>query len=424
MGSGLLFNIAFILNHGNKMKLCLFFLGVPDNLTILSPNRQTPPHYISRAISDMHRALNKAVQEERIPPIIPIRIRKPQRQLTKKQKKHQDKFTTQLIEHCINSERQAYEAKLADKQKVVKEGMDKVCRLKRMAKIDERIEEVWKEVDKKQTRREQNVATIQKYKAVIQRLQMEIKLLKEKQECKSMQYQLMCDTTRRMRGVLGEAVWRREDRRLRRRHASLGKEIEMLNAELYSRRDKVDELELALNSSSSGLGTNPTGQEVQETKSKLPTVTTPHLMRSNLEDDTDPQLSNGDKKENTMEEDPFVKYGLAPPVHERKPENTALISLFIGESAKSQPSPDECLKQFQMRSEKSDMIPTNSLEESDADSTSTESYSVDSLLESQSSSSSIEAYELTASADPTVFRDTSMYCLSSSAHAAASSCTY
>ena len=332
-------------------------------------------------MSNMHRALAKTEEKERIPPIIPIRLRKPQ-PLSKKQQHLQDKLTAQLMNHSANGERQAMKAKLADKKKVIKEELDKVCRLKKRAKIDERLEKVWKEVDGKPPRREQNAATIQKHNAVIQRLDKEIKLLNEKKECKSMQYQLLHN--KHHKHILSETVWRCEAMKIRRRHSSLDKEMEKLQAEVYYRQHKVHELSLI--SSSSGLGTNPAGQEqaVQEAKSKV---------------NSEPQLSNREEEESIVEEDLFVKYGLAPPVHERKPENTALVALFIGESAKStQQTPNECLRNFQMSCEN---ISSTSLKESVTDSTSTESYDIDSLLESQSSSS-LEIYE-----SPPLFRDTS-----------------
>ena len=402
--------------------------GVPDYLTLQQSNKvklaPIQPLYLSRATKSMNGALAKVEEEEKIPP---IRLQKPQ-PLGKKQKQLQNKRVAKLMKHAAQGERQMMKAKLADKKKAIKEESEKVCRMKKRAKIDDNLEKVWEKVDEqlsnKMKTREQtlqeNDAAIEKHSVMIQRPKREIELLKGKQECKVMRHELV--RNKGYKSILSDTVRQCEATKLRRRYFGLGREIDKLWDEVNSRQHKVQELIPNSSCSITVINTESDVQAVHQGDSNTTPPSKVVLVRSSGSEDENayagvsvPQLS--EETESAFEEDPFARYGFAPPVHERKPANTALIALFIGESARKQ-NENDCLRNFQESCKKPDAISTRTVvEESAADSTSINSYSIDSSLESQSSysfefeeSSETEevASEPSPTPDPPLFRNTSM----------------
>ena len=165
--------------------------------------------------------------------------------------------------------------KLADKKKAIKVESEKVNRLKKRAKIDKRLEKIWAKVDEqpsnKMKTREQilqgNDAAIEKHNTMIERLKREIDLLKEKQECLLMQYELV--RSKGYNSILSETVKQCKATKLRHQYFSLAKEINKLLDEVYSTQHKVQEL--IPNSSSSVMkpSASPDPPHIRK-KSKLP----------------------------------------------------------------------------------------------------------------------------------------------------------
>ena len=219
--------------------------------------------------------------------------------LNKKEENQEETVLAVLAKQTMDTrdERQRLKNKLACKKLQVKKDLKKVKRSKKRVQLEEALQAKWNEVDNV-SQEEKAMATMERKIAMIQTLEREVEILKEKQSYKRMERNLVC--TKERKGILSETIKLCKSTRIRHKQSALDKKIDNILTELKSLRDEV-------NNRASQKATTSTNVE-----------------------DVSPQIV----------EQESVEYDFPK-------TNAALIALFLGESSRLQAQTDQEIMNLQ-----------------------------------------------------------------------------
>ena len=209
----------------NTRSVLFLDLGEEEISSYLPPLR---PLLRSNTIANMQEALKKAEAEDNAG--VPSGFFK------SSSKKQHNTEKAKLAKLETKQERQEMKTQLAQRKKSVKVELKKVKHSKRRALLEEALQARWSKVDER-TEDEVAKAKIQQNNTMIETLEREVELLKEKQECKVTEHDLLCKKGHK--GIISEAVRQCKVLKIKHKHSTLKRKISAIQSTVSTLKDEV-----------------------------------------------------------------------------------------------------------------------------------------------------------------------------------------